>query len=137
MFCFHAELPLSFHNKEEDAKENKNPSNSINSSSSGKGKCKGKKKESNNKKIKNNDQVTEFKMANGKTWKRNFQGKFLENRVKFIGTFMCPCFHTKGECWSNGCKYKKSHIPADEIQNDKKQAYLEYMAICRRKYSIK
>ncbi len=69
------------HKKEEDAKENTNPSNSSNSSSSGKGKHKGKKKELNNKKIKNDNQVVEFKMANGKTWVRTFQGKFPESRV--------------------------------------------------------
>jgi hypothetical protein len=57
MFSFRAELPLSFHKKEVDAKENQNPSNSSNSSSSGNGKHKGEKKESNNKKIKNDNQV--------------------------------------------------------------------------------
>ncbi len=72
MFCFHAEYPLSFHKKEEDAKENKDPYNASNSNGSCKGKSKGNYKESNNKKIKNNDQVTEFKMANGKIWERTF-----------------------------------------------------------------
>jgi hypothetical protein len=54
-----------------------------------------------------------------------------------MGTFMCPCFHTKGECWSYGCKYKKLHVPVAKIPDNKKQAYLEYMAECRRKSSIK
>ncbi len=75
-------------------------------------------------------------MDDGKIWERVFQGKCPENRVKFMGAFMCPRFHTKGECWSDGCKYKKSHVPAAKIPNDKKQAYLEYMVECRKKSSI-
>jgi hypothetical protein len=96
-----------------------------------------KKKESSNKKIKNNDKIAEFKMADGKTWEKTFQGKCPDSRVKFMGTYMCPCFHTKGECWSKGCKYKKLHVPTTKIPVDKKQAYIEYMAECRRKSSIK
>jgi hypothetical protein len=53
-----------------------------------------------------------------------------------MGIFMCPRFHMKGECWSDGCKYKKSHDPAAEISNDKKQAYIKYMVECRRKSSF-
>ncbi len=136
MFCFHAELLLSFYKKKENAKENENPINESNGSGSGKGKCKGEKKESNNKKNKNDDQVVEFKMANIETWEKTFQGKCPGSRVKFMGTFMCPCFYTKGECWSNRCKYKKLHVPAAKIPDNKKQAYLKYMAECRRKSSI-
>ncbi len=119
-------------------KENSNLSNtSSTKSNNGKGKCKGaKKKESSNKKIKNDNQTTEFKMANGKTWEKTFQGKCPDSRVKFTGSYMCPRFHTKGKCWSKGCKYKKSHVPAAKIPDDKKQVYIEYMAECSRKSSI-
>jgi hypothetical protein len=139
MFHFHADLPLSFHKKEEDAKENDNPSNmSSTNSNNGKGKCNvAKKKESSNKKIKNNDQIAEFKMIDSKTWEKIFQGKCSDSWVKFMGTYMCPRFHMKGECWSKGCKYKKLHVPAAKIPDNKKQAYIEYIAECRRKSSIK
>jgi hypothetical protein len=95
------------------------------------------KKESSNKKIKNNNQIAKFKMANGETWEKTFQEKCPDSRVKFMGTYMCPRIHMKGECWSKGCKYKKLHVPTAEMLDDKKQAYIEYMAECRRKSSIK
>jgi hypothetical protein len=137
MFCFHPELPPSFHKKEqEDAKENKNPSSASNGSSSNNKKCKGKKKESTNKKIRNKDQVPEFMMTKSKTWEKTLKGKCPESRVKFMGTYMCHRFHTRGDCWNEGCKYKKSHIPSAEIPDNKKQAYIAYMAECRRKSSI-
>jgi hypothetical protein len=122
---------------EEDAKEKDNLSNmSSTNSNNSKGKRKGaKKKESNNKKIKNDKQFAEF--VDGKTWEKTFQGKCPDSRVKFTGIYMCPRFHTKGECWSKGCKYKKSHLSAKEVPDNKKQAHIEYMAECRRKSSIK
>jgi hypothetical protein len=56
-------------------------------SNNGKGKRKGtKKKESSNKKIMNNNQIVEFKMANGETWEKTFQGKCPDSRVEFMGT---------------------------------------------------
>jgi hypothetical protein len=139
MFRFDADLPRSFHIKEENAKENDNPSNtSSTDSNNGKGKRKGtKKKKSSNKKIKNDDHIAEFKMADSETWEKTFQEKCPDSRVKFMGTYMCLCFHMKGECWSEGCNYKKSHVPAANIPDIKKQGYIEYMAECRRKSSIK
>jgi hypothetical protein len=129
---------VPFQKKEGDAKENENLSNASNSSSSGiKGKHNGKKKESNKKKIKNGNQDAEFKITDGKTWEKTFQGTCPESRVKSLGTFMCPHFYLKGECWSDRCRYKKLHVPAAKIPDKKKQVYLEYMAECRRKSSIK
>jgi hypothetical protein len=129
---------MSFHKKEQEyAKKNKNPASASNGSGSDNKKCKGKKKENTNKKIRNKNQVPEFMMNKGKTWEKTFQGKFPESRVKFMGTYMCPQFHTRGDCWSKGCKYKKSHVPSAGIPDNKKQAYITYMAECRRKSSIK
>jgi hypothetical protein len=82
-------------------------------------------------------QITEFKMAKGNMWEKTFQGKYPQNQVKFMGTFTCPCFRTNGESWSDGCKYKQSHVPAYEILDNKKEAYNKYMVKCKRKFSIK
>jgi hypothetical protein len=122
IFCFHKDLPQSFHKKEEDAKENNNHFiTSSTNSNNGKGKCKGtKKKESSNKRIKNDNLIAEFKMADGETWEKTFQAKCPDSRVKFMGTYMCLHFHMKRECWSKGCKCKKLNIPAAKIPDDKK-----------------
>ena len=139
MFRFHADLPRSFHKKEGGGKENKKPSSSSSStgSTNENGKRKGAEKEkSKNKKLKNTDQVEEFKMAEGETWEKTFQGRVPDGRVKFNGTFMCARFHTKGECWEKGCKFQKSHVPVANIPEDKKQAYIEYMAECRKKAAL-
>ncbi len=61
MFCFHAKLPASFHQDKDNSKGNNNPKNA-----NGEGKCKGgdkdNKKKTNNKTIKNKDQIPELKM---------------------------------------------------------------------------
>ncbi len=87
------------------------------------------------KKITNTDQVEEFKMAEGKTWEGTFQGKCPKSRVKWMGSFVCPQFHTKGECWDVGCKYSKMHLPASAVPNNVKKEYLNYMGCCRKKSS--
>ncbi len=74
-------------------------------------------------------------MAKGETWEGTFQGKCPKSRVKWIGTFMCPCYHTKGECWDKGCKYSKMHVPASEVPQKEKKEYLDYMRCCRKKFS--
>ncbi len=74
-------------------------------------------------------------MAKGKTWEETFQGKCLKGRVKWMGTFMCPCYHTKDECWEEGCKYSKTHVPASEVPQKEKKEYLDYMRCCRKKSS--
>jgi hypothetical protein len=84
------------------------------------------------KKITNTNQVEEFKMAEGKTWEGTFQGKCPESRVKWMGLFVCPQFHTKGECWDVGCKYSKTHLLASAVPNNVKKEYLDYMGCCRK-----
>ncbi len=75
-------------------------------------------------------------MAEGKTWEKTFQGRVPDGRDKFNRTFMCARFHTKGECWEKGCKFQKTHVPAANIPEDKKQAYIEYMTECRKKAEL-
>ncbi len=52
-----------------------------------------------------------------------------------MGLFVCPRFHTKGECWDVGCKYSKTHLPASAVPNNVKKEYLDYMGCCRKKSS--
>jgi hypothetical protein len=101
-----------------------------------KGKCKGasngNKEEQRNSqtkpsKITNTNQVEEFKMAEGKTWEGTFQGKCPDKRVKWMGSFVCPQYHTsKGECWAKGYKYRKTHLPASAVPQNVKTEYLGY-----------
>jgi hypothetical protein len=84
--------------------------------------------------ITNDNQVEEFKMAKGKTWEGAFQGKYSKSQ-KWMGTFMFPCYHTKGECWDKGCKYSKMHFPVSEVPQKEKKEYLDYMRCCRKKSS--
>jgi hypothetical protein len=77
------------------------------------------------KRITNDDQVKEFKMAKGKTWQGTFQGQSPESQVKWMGAFMCPCYHMKGECWDEGCKYSKMHVLASEVKQKEKREYLD------------
>ena len=83
-------------------------------------------------KIINDDQVEEFKMAEGETWEETFQGKCPEKRVKWMGTYACPRYHTKGECYARGCKYAKTHLPASAVPQEVKTDYLGYIACCRK-----
>jgi hypothetical protein len=74
MFCFHAKPPASFHKDKDYSKENNTPKN-ANGKCKHKGEDKNNKKNTNNKTIKNEDQISEFKMAKGKMWEKTFQGK--------------------------------------------------------------
>ena len=48
------------------------------------------------------------------------------------GVFMCPQFHTKGECWDVGCKYSKTHDPASAVPQNVKTEYMDYMGCWER-----
>ena len=87
-------------------------------------------------KLVNNDQVPKFKMKEGETWEKTFQGKCIDKRVKLDGVIMCPRFHTKGYCWKEGCKFSKTHIPANEVPSKTKTQYMQFMACCRASPSI-
>ena len=89
----------------------------------GKGKRKGDGKEDKggctcDNKLVNSDQVPEFKMKDNKAWEKTFQGKCADKRVKFLGTYICPRFHTREYCWKEGCKFSKTHLPASEISEE-------------------
>jgi len=124
LYHFHTILPLLFHKLNDKSNNNDEPAK--------KGKRKGasnrNKEEQRNSqkklsKITNADQIEEFKMAEGKTWVGTFQGKCPEKRVKWMGSFVCPRYHMKGECWAKGCKYSKTHLPASAVPQNVKTDY--------------
>jgi hypothetical protein len=56
----------------------------------------------------------------------------LEKRAKLNGTFMCGCWHTRGNCFAD-CNNKASHVPCSKIPVDVKEKYLQWMKKVRRK----
>ena len=132
-------LPSNFHKKAADTESTQGKENDPNRKT-GKGKRKGegkddeKNKRGNNKLI-NADQVPEFMMKEGETWE-TYQGKCPQKRVKFMGTYLCPRYHTRGTCYKEGCKFAKSHVPANEIPEQQRAEYIQYMACCRNAPSL-
>ncbi len=137
LFQFSIVLPPTFHTSTKLKGKENNPDKG-NGGKKGKqgekrksknGKEGGGKKKSN--KLINSDQLPEFKMKEGKTWEKTFQGKCADNRAKFRRSFMCPRYHMKGVCYKEGCKFSKTHVPGSRIPQDKKKEYLQYMTCCR------
>jgi hypothetical protein len=134
--CFNMTLPSNFHKKATDSEPMSGKENDPNRKA-GKGKRKGEGKddEKENKRganrLINSDQVPELKMKENKTWESTFQGKCADKRVKYLGTYMCPRFHTRGFCYKEGCKFSKTHLPASEIPEEQRAEYTQYMACCR------
>jgi hypothetical protein len=123
---FDAQLPVIFLTKDEE-KENKpkcRKKKKQKSKEKEDGKKGNRKKKTNA--IANIDQIFEFKMHEGKSWEKTFQGQCPKKQVKMLGVFMCLCFHTREKCWE-GCKSGKTHLPAREIPKDKKEEYKAYM----------
>ena len=133
---FNMTLPSNFHKKAADSEPTSGKENDPNRKA-GKGKRKGEGKddEKENKcganRLVNSDQIPEFKMKENETWENTFQGKCVDKRVKYLGTYMCPRFHTRGFCYKEGCKFSKTHLPASEIPEEQRAEYKQYMACCR------
>jgi hypothetical protein len=139
LFKFHIKLPPCFHKKTVEWRDNKLTAEKNEGGKGGKhksnvkddGKKNDGKKRAGGRAI-NETQLNEFKMAKGETWEKTFQGKCPKKHVKWLDTFMCPCYHTKGICWEASCKYAAMHKPASEIPEDKKGEYKVYLLECRK-----
>ena len=70
-------------------------------------------------------------MKDNETGEKTFQSKCADKCVKFLGTYICPRFHTRGYCWKEGCKFSKTHLPASKIPEEQGTEYKQYMACCR------
>jgi hypothetical protein len=130
MYRFQMDLPPIFHKKLDDSNEPAKKGKRKGGSNGNEEEPRNNQKKSS--KVFNDDQIEEFKMAEGKTWEEIFQGKCPKKRVKWMGTYVCPRYHTKGECYAKNCKYAKTHLPASAVPQDVKTDYLGYMTCCRR-----
>ena len=92
-------------------------------------------KENENKKrmVNNENQLEEFNMIAGETWKGTFCGKCVEDCPNWSGTKvkMCPRWHSKGDCFSD-CRDSESHVPDSSIPDGKKTAFRGYLKKIRR-----
>jgi hypothetical protein len=125
LYRFQMDLPLIFHKKLDDSNEPAKKGKRKGGSNGNEEEPRNNQKKSS--KVFNDNQIKEFKMAEGETWEETFQGKCPEKRVKWMGTYVCPRYHTKGECYAKNCKYAKTHLPASAVPQDVKNGYLGYM----------
>ncbi len=139
LFKFHIELPSCFHKKTIEWRDKESMAEKKEGEKGGK--CKSNVKDDGKKndgqkrageRAVNETQLDEFKMAKGETWEKTFQGKCPKKCVKWLDTFMCPHYHTKGICWEASCKYAATHKPASEIPEDKRGEYKVYLLECRK-----
>ena len=133
---FNMMLPSNSHKKAADSEPMSGKENDPNRKA-GKGKRNGEGKDDekeNNRganRLVNSDRIPEFKIKENKTWENTFQGKCVDKRVKYLSTYMCPCFHTRGFRYKEGCKFSKTHLPASVIPEEQQVEYKQYMACCR------
>ncbi len=124
LHCFNITLPPNFQRKAITEAEKLNNPNGSKKRGGGKRKSKGDNgnngKGNHKNKLINNDQVPEFAIKDGETWKKMFQGKCTYKQVNWMDAFMCPCYHTKGYCQKEGCKNAKLHVLAKDITSQKK-----------------
>jgi len=89
-------------------------------------------KTSKNRKVVNHHAPASFRLLEGESYKNTFANKHVDARPMWGGNCkMCPRWNTLGYCFAD-CKHKDSHVSGDDIPTDKKAAYDEYLAICRR-----
>jgi hypothetical protein len=129
--CFFINLPSNFHKVVADPAPGKENEPELNKKKGGKQKGDRKDdiggKRENNKHI-NNDQVPKIKIMDVETWEKMIQIKCVHKHVRWNSTFMCPCWHIKGYCWKEGCKFMKTHVPTGEVPSNKKAEHLQYLA---------
>ena len=76
---------------------------------------------------KNEAPITEFLMSEGEDWRRDYAGKNTKDRPKWDKeTFMCVRWYVRGECF-NDCNNKNSHSKADDVPQEKKDAFSTYL----------
>ena len=77
--------------------------------------------------MKNNNQVEDFKPAEGESWRGTFANKLVAERPAWSGKCkMCPRWHIKGDCFSD-CKNKASHVPQSKVPADKNRKFDAWM----------
>ena len=88
------------------------------------------KNENEDRKIDNKKPVQEWICQEGEDCREKFAGKHCTKRPK-IGNFpMCVRFHAKGFCFTD-CINKSSHLPSQDLPQNTKKSYSNFMKICR------
>ena len=133
--CFNVTLPIAFQLKV-NKDDNSNKHLMLNSPDK-----KRKRRESRpsiDLRVQNTSQLEEFKMKPNENWKDNFAGKLPRERPFWdrnkTGKYdckMCARFHINGDCFDD-CNNKESHVSADKIPADRKNAMKEYMKKVRK-----
>ena len=132
---FAVELPPSF-TRPNDPKDDGRSSESAGAQEGGR-KRRGDKddKDANKKRqVRNDDQIEEFKIREGETWRNDFCGKCVNFRPIWKGmdkVKMCPRWHSKGDCFDD-CNNKASHVPSNEVPDREKSEYKRYLKKIRR-----
>ncbi len=87
--------------------------------------------DSNGNAVKNTSQPDEFKLLPGETWKDNFASILPHDRPNWgPKEKMCAWWMIKGDCFDN-CSRKVSHVPNENIPNEKRVDFLTFMKKCR------
>ena len=81
-------------------------------------------------KVDNKNSIQEWLCKEGEDHRVKFVGKHCTKRPK-IGNFpMCVRFHTKSFCFAD-CINKSSHIPSQDLPQNTKKSYLNFIKNCR------
>ena len=81
------------------------------------------------KNVQNEDQIEEFKLKPGESWRDNICGKCTDDRPAWKGhakVKMCIRWHIKGDCFGD-CKHKDSHVPANEVPEKEKGNFRKFL----------
>ena len=83
--------------------------------------------------VSNDNEDKDLKMKQNEDWEKLFCEANVIHRIKWNnnGCLVCPCWFSKHYCFEK-CNYKASHVPDDEVPEDKKKAYKTYLKKIRR-----
>ena len=78
--------------------------------------------------VSNDNADKDFKMKQNEDWVKLFCGTNVIHIIKWNnnGCLMCPRWFSKNYCFEK-YNYKASHVPDDEVPEDKRKAYKTYL----------
>ena len=73
--------------------------------------------------VSNENADKDLKMKKNEDWAKVFCGANVIHRINWNnnGCLICPLWFSKHYCFEN-CNYKASHVPDDEVPEDKRKA---------------
>ena len=79
--------------------------------------------------VRNDDQIDEFKIKEGESWRNDFYGKCVDFCPSWKGmkkVRMCPGWHSKGDCFDDR-NNKANHVTSKEVSDCGKTEYRKYL----------